>query len=335
MSKPPRKHHFVQAEHIRQFRNRAGTVWVYAKDGKQFEMTPEGIFKKKDLNSFEGPEGLDTSFEDYVTQLENIFWPALKRVIDTKTIDPNDIEEITTYLALSRMRNPTVQAGVVEFHRQSVETVTEIMERHGQFDDLGPNPVNPEKSLSESIRDGDIEILINNSVYLQAINRMIVPFQRILAKGYGWGLVGSTMERVLISDHPLTFLHPGEDHLPYGITPGGRTCEVAFPLSKDIYLLGLWEQEVVDVVSEDAVDELNKRQAIFANRHIASSQNSRTWSRLASRFRNHGFQTRAETLPTGDSAYQMVRSGVFPLSGNQAFRGTHPLKKTKSIKRLL
>ncbi len=120
MAKPPRKHHYVQAEHIRQFINDAGIVWVYGKDGRQFHGTPEGLFKKKDLNSFDSPEGLDTSFEKYVTDFENECWPALQRTIENKVIDPLDIGKIVGYLALSRVRNPTVQAGILEFHRQAV-----------------------------------------------------------------------------------------------------------------------------------------------------------------------------------------------------------------------
>ncbi|MCF6287360.1 MAG: DUF4238 domain-containing protein [Candidatus Hydrogenedentes bacterium] len=331
MQKQPRKHHFVQAEHIRQFVSDDGIVWIYGKDGKQFHATPEGIFKKKDLNSFDAPDGLDTSFESFVTKIENECWPAIKRTIEKEIIEQADVDRITTYVSLSRMRNPSVQAGIIESRKQILNSTARIMDSRGKFDDIGPNPIDPDRSVSELLDSGSLVFNINNSVYLESVLHMVETFQKVLANGFRWCLVKSPRNRVVLSDHPLTYLHPGKHPGAYGITPGGKSCEMAFPLSKGLYLLGLWENEIDNIECEDTVDELNKRQAIFANRHIASCHKRKWLRNLATRYRSFGFQMLSDSVGPIGETYHIMRSGVYQLPGTKLFKGTHPLVTTNSI----
>ncbi len=331
MAKPPRKHHFVQAEHIRQFTDSNGLVSVYGKDGSRFRDKPQGIFKKKDLNSFKLEGELDTSFEGVATEIENTCWPTIKKIIQSGRVRPEDTEHIATYLSFSRLRNPNVQLGIIEMHRQAVEQRTKMMDRAGKFDELGPNPIEPKKSISDLLEDGTVVVNIDNSVYLNAIAKMIEPMFKILANAYHWCLIASPRERVAIGDHPLTYVHPGLDPGAYGIPPGGTNCEIAFPLSSKLYLFGKWETKVEDFVSEDAVDELNKRQAIFATRHLAHWQDHDRWHSLVKRYKDFAFQTRAETLDLGKEAYQITRSGVLRNPDTKITKLNNPLTKTSPI----
>lgn len=335
MPKPPRKHHYVQAQHVRQFTNEDGIVWVFGKDGSRFHGTPEGVFKKKDLNSYDAPHGLDTTFEEYITSIENACWPAFKRIIETERFDPEDTVLIASYLSLSRMRNPTVQTGILQQHQSILDTTARLLDANGKFDDIGPNPIRPRASMTDLLDDGTIVFEVNNAEYLKSVMQMVEPFARLLANGFKWSIVKSERQRVMISDHPLTYLHPGEHPGLYGIVPGGKTCEIAFPISKSIYLLGMWEDGIEDVSSEDIVDELNKRQAIFANRHVASCHN-RNWVRsLAMRNRHFGFQTVTDRVGPLNGSYHITRVGVYELPGRKRFKGTHPLERTVSVRRLL
>lgn len=334
-NKPPRKHHFVQAEHLRQFVGKDDLLHVYSLDGKQFLEKPAGIFKKKDLNSFEGPNGLDTSFEGLVTDVENACWPIINGILERETVEDSDLDGLATYIALSRVRNPTMQAAIIEQHRQIVVSTASIMDRVGHFDELGPNPIDRSKTLSELISSGLVQIDINNSVYLDALRHMMEPFIEVLVGGFRWGLVKSSHERVLISDHPVTFLHPGREYGAYGIPPGGTGCEVAFPLSKSVYLLGLWKTDVGVHSSEGAIDELNMRQSIFANQHIAASHHRSGWRRLANRFSGFGYYTDCSCMPSGDGSFHFMRSGVFKLNYDRSYVGKHPTTKTRPISKWL
>ncbi len=331
MAKPPRKHHFVQAEHIRQFTDSRGLVTVYGKDGSRFQDKPQGIFKKKDLNSFRLEGELDTSFENLATEIENECWPTIRKIIESQNVRPEDTDHIATYMAFSRLRNPNVQLGIVEIHRQAVEQVARMMDRMGKFDDLGPNPLDRKKSISDLLDDGTVFIDVNNAVYLDAIGKTIEPMFKLMANAYHWCLIKSPQKRVVIGDHPLTYVHPGMDPGPYGISPGGKDCEIAFPLSSELYLFGKWETQIEDFVSEDAVDELNKRQAMFATRHLAHWQNHRRWYSLVKRYKDFAFQTRTETLDVGEGAYQTIRSGVLRNLSSDNLKLSNPLTKTQAI----
>jgi hypothetical protein len=327
----PRKHHFVQAEHIRQFVNEEGTVWVYAKNGKQFQMSPEAIFKQKDLNSYESEAGLDTQFEDYITGFENETFPAIKRVNENEAIRESDIVPLTAYVALSKIRNPSLQSGIIAHHRNTVTTVAKMLDRRGDFAEMPDIPNFENKTMTELLNEGLLEFEINNSVYLDRIHDMTKQTNKLLANHFGWSLVKSPRDRVIISDHPMSIVHPGQHFAAYGIPLGGADCEVAFPLSRSLYLLGLWHREVEDVESEDIVDELNRRQCLFANRHIAVSNPRRSWQQLAARYSNFGYQTLANSVDYGSGALEVITGGVFLLEDRPMHQGTHPLKLTRSV----
>lgn len=334
MKNVPRKHHFVQAEHLRQFVNDEGFLWIHGKDGRTFPASPEGIFKKKDLNSFETLDGINTSFENLATRVENECWPALVRVIERENVANSDLDAITFYLSFSRMRNPSFQEGTLENHWQVVETTAKLMDAQGKFDDIAPNPISPNKSVSELIDAGELSIEINNSEYLRHIKEMTEKFSNLLLNGFRWSVVKSPRGRVIISDHPLTYLHPGEHPGAYGIVPGGKTCEIAFPISKNHYLLGMWGDGLEDFESENVVDELNKRQAIFANRHIAGSNNKKWIRVLAKLYSRFGFQTVCDRIGPLDGGYQITRMGVYQLPGTKTFKGSHPLEKTVPVRKI-
>lgn len=332
MSSIPRKHHYVQAEHLRQFVDDTGLLWVYSKDGKQFHGTPEGLFKQKDLNSFEGDQGLDTSFEEFCSKIERECWPALKQCLVDERIDASNLERLTFYLAHSRMRNPSFQNGIIGHYKQMLETTAKLMDANGDFDS-DPNPLDPTKSLTDLLEEGTIEFEVNNYKYLEVMAEQTRHFAGTLLRGFRWCLVHSPHNRVIISDHPLTYVHPAENPGAYGIPPGGKSCEMAFPLSKSTYLVGLWERQIEDFESEDVVDELNKRQAIFANRHVASCHRKRWVGSLTARFKSFGFQTVNDRIGPLNGGYQIMRMGVYPLN-KSAVIARHPLEATTSIANL-
>lgn len=335
MANPPRRHHYVQAAHLEMFACEDGGFWVYSKDGKSFPQSPGSFFWKRDLNSFETPDGIDTRFEDVATRIENDHWPTLAAIAQRGEILASDLDSIAVYLAFSTLRNPAMQIGVHDTLSKMVATVTRIVEEQGHFDDLGPNPINPRYRFSELLDQGLISVKINNSRFIKAIFDMIEPRIRLLRYGFRWSLVFSERGRVVVSDHPLNYVHPGADPGPYGIPPGGRTCEVSFPLSKHSILLGLWQRGAESTVSEDGVDELNRRQAIFANRFIASPTMRRDIPRILHRYRHYCFQFLTDSIPNGQGAFHLTRIGVYPVPGSTTPKGKHPLLSTKPIRGIL
>lgn len=326
----PRKHHFVQAAHIRLFTQGNGTVSVYSKDGKKFQMTPEGLFKKRDLNSYRSEAGLNSDFEEFVTEIENRTFPAVARIAGSGSIAADDLVPVTAYLALSRIRNPSIQAGVINWHRNVVKSSIKIIEKGEKLRPIDFMGDGKERSVSELIEDGLLDIEINNSVYLSKILKLTRITHALLLNGFGWGLVFSPNNNVAISDHPLTVCHPGVDFGVYGIPPGGDKCEVAFPICRNTYLLGIWGHGFSDIASESIVRELNIRQSIFASRHLASSSASSDLEDMTREFREWSYRTRADTIPHPNGAFQIIRSGVFLNSDTAATKQQSPMLRTRS-----
>lgn len=326
----PRKHHFVQAAHIRLFTQGNGIVNVYSKDGKKFKMTPEGLFKKKYLNSYRSETGINSDFEEFVTEIENRTFPAVDRIARVGSMAADDLLFVTAYLALSRIRNPSIQTGVINWHRNVVRSsigIIEKLEKLPSVDFIGDGK---ERGVSELIENGLLGIEINNSIYLDKIFDLTRITHNLLLNGFGWGLVFSPSNNVAVSDHPLTICHPGVDFGVYGIPPGGEKCEVAFPICRNTYLLGIWGHDFNDIASESVVRELNMRQAIFASRHVASSSASSDLEDMTREFREWSYRTRADTIPYPNGAFQIIRSGVFLNSDAAGTKQDSPMLRTRS-----
>ncbi|MBL4855204.1 MAG: DUF4238 domain-containing protein [Robiginitomaculum sp.] len=334
MPNPPRKHHFVQAAHIEQFINAGGTLSVYSKNGEDFPGTPKSIFKKRDLNSFVSPDGLDTSFENFVTKRENISFPAIKRISLKREISLEDLPLVIAYLSLSLIRNPTVQIGVVELHRLCAVASAKIMDKNGMFG-IPPESLGQGKSMADLIDEGILDFDINNIVYLKYFSEMIEAVFRVLIGGFKWSLLQSPSGNVAISDHPLTFLTPGMDYRAYGIPMGGQNCEIAFPISKHLYLIGRWGDPFQNSDSELAVEQLNMRQAVFANRQVASSEPNSIIKGLVSNYCAIGFQSKANGIEMGDGTPIMLRRGVFPLTQCSTVNCYEFMREVVPLSRLL
>lgn len=308
----PRQHHYVQSAHIRNFQSDAGKLTVYAKGGGVFVSSSGKVFKKRDLNTFETPHGLNTSFEDQISVYENHTFPAIARLAKIKTLNTSDLEPITNYLALSLIRNPTVQRGVVQTHYETAKATARILEAIGKIPPI-PASFGEGKTLTSMIDDGLIQLDISNSVYLEHFVPMLEQCTNILMKSFRWSLLHSLQENVIISDHPLTFIIPGKEYGAYGIPLGGKGCEVAFPISKCLYLVGSWEKPFRNSYSEQAVRQLNLRQIIYANRHIASARSSEIVERQVKQYSQIGYQMRIDALPTEEGTAVVSRRGVYPL----------------------
>ena len=161
------------------------------------------------------------------------------------------------------------------------------------FDDP-PKSLGTGKSLTDLINEGVLEFNINNSVYLSHFNNMIESTFRVLIEGFRWSLLKSITGNIAISDHPLTYLIPKMNYGAYGMPLGGEKCEVAFPISKYLYLIGRWGSSFEYSESAAAVEQLNLRQTIFANRQVACSNPNPSIKNLVIKYQSIGFQSKAE-----------------------------------------
>ncbi len=309
----PRKHHYVQQAHLALFADARSMLFVASKDGKEFQTGPKGIFAVRDLYSFDSDGGVITQFEGALAQLEGTLFPIIKEIAESATLTQKRIEAARLYMACSMLRNPAFQRVIIDQLKASLEALAMLLDQQGKFD---PFPTTGStldgKSIRELMRDKVIEFDINNSEYLRAFRHSLGSIFKLLG-GFAYSLLIAEAGDVAIGDHPFTFFHPGVEFGPYGAPLGGEGCEIAFPISRNVALIGRWQAAIPDMTSSAAVRQANLRQAMFASNFIASAaplDEVRGWLR---RYSELSFTSDVNTLPFGDDGiYIVARRWLMP-----------------------
>jgi hypothetical protein len=327
MSKP-RRHHYVQEAHLKMFESAEGKLHVCGKDGRRFETSADGIFKERDLYAFSDGEDVNVEFEAGITRVEGKLFPALREVAESKALTPEADAKLRVYMALSAIRSPVVRDGVHEAHVQAVRTFARIMEEQGDLQPFQGGEIIGQRYLTDLISEGLVNVTINNSRFLDILQG---AFPRIAEqlRGLRLSLLISRSGRLVIGDHPLTFFHPCREAPEIGFVLGGPSCEVAFPVSSRVCVLGRWGEPFPPSDSEEAVFQVNRRQAIFATRHVASQSRLRRVEGLMHRYARLRYAAEISTIPRAgggdlliyrrdilpEDEWQRIRQDIRPIAG--------------------
>lgn len=198
---------------------------------------------------------------------------------------------------------------------------TALMDRRGKFEPF-PNVGSKldGRSITDLLDSGDVVIEINNSEFLRAFQQTFDTTTNGLS-AFALSVLVSDAGAFVIGDHPLTFVHPGMDFGAYGTPLGGKGCELAFPISKHVCLIGRWQAALDCADRAAAAEQVNVRQAMFAQRHIASAAPSPALDAMAQRYAGLGFTSDVARLPTGDGHYIITRRALLPTARRQAVSG--------------
>ncbi len=308
----PRKHHYVQQAHLALFTDEGGLLQVVSKDDSRFRTQPKNAFAERDLYSFEGENGFETQAETAISKFEDEFFPYIREIAETASLTPEREDAARAYIACSILRNPTHQQMVFDVWRSQIESTAAILERQGKIEPMENTGTRLDgKVLTQMLADGDMQITIDNSEYLRSFTQLLKT-KRDLMQGFELSLLHSETGMVAIGDHPVTFLHPGVDFGPYGIPFGGKNCELTFPISKEIVLIGRWQSKLPELRSEEAVEQANIRQAMFTRRFFASAIEIAQAPEWLSRYRNMSFRAQVDRLPGASGIYTVVTRGLLP-----------------------
>lgn len=328
----PRKHHYVQQAHLSLFADARSMLFVASKDGKEFQTGPKGIFAVRDLYSHDADEGVITRFESALSEFEGTLFPLIKEIAENAALTHERIEAARIYMACSMLRNPAYQRMIMEYLKAHLETSAILMDRQGKF---GPFPTTGSeldgKSMTELLRNKDIAFTINNSEYLRAFQGMLADSVKLLG-GFAYSLLIADTGDVAIGDHPFTFVHPGVEFGPYGAPLGGKDCEIAFPISRNVVLIGRWEVAFPDMTSPAAVRQANIRQAMFASNFLASAAPLAEVGDWLRRYKELSFTSDVATLPSDDGGFYIVaRRGLLPSARRSAVSGDIVRMETFSV----
>jgi hypothetical protein len=313
----PRKHHFVQQAHLDGFTNPNGMLFVASKNGAPFSSRPLGVFAVRDLYSYNTMQGVRADFELELARLENDTFPFIREIADKSSISPQGAEALRLYMACSILRNPIYQHTVIESERLSVMTAAELVDRNGgvpAFPRVGSEL--DDRTLTDLIRSGEIEIEVSNIRYLQALQKQLSNVVQLLGL-FHLRVIASDGDDFAIGDHPFTFLHPGQDFGFYGTPLGGPGCELTFPVSKHVCVVGRWG-DALPGGNEKWIQQANLRQAMFASLHLASANQSEALMRAMWKYTGLSFKGDVARIPTSGGYVVVARRALLPTARRRA-----------------
>ncbi len=285
----PIRHHYVQRAHLALFTNDDEVLTVRGKQGNVFVVSPEAVFAENNLYSYESEQGVTAAFEEAITYLENQTFPALKELADSQVLAANLLGDIQTYLAGSYLRNPAFRSSVLAQHM--------AMQGHA-----------PNAAFLGHIAD-----------HIDRVADHIGLFR--------FSLLNSPQGEFLVGDHPLTLVHPGVDvsagysFMSHSTVTDGfpflrptNKCELTFPVSKHVCLIARRGTALPNSQAAAAVEQANKRQALFAKRHLAAHEDSLFLENVAARYAAMSFRGDVQKFVCANGMGMQARQGVFPLA---------------------
>jgi hypothetical protein len=311
----------VQQAHLRLFEDATRRLSVGGKDGSRFRPTTKSIFAERDLYAYDVDGSTTSEFEDRLTEIENETFPALQEVAHTRLLTPSAMAPIRTYIATSFLRNPSQRAGVIAIHEHAAKGAMRALEAQGLLPRFANSGTAFDGKLTSELVDaGMVDVKINNSTFLEAM-QCVFNTTLQLVSAFELSVVSSSGGRIAIGDHPLTFLHPAIDTGPYGIPFGGGNCELTFPVSKHVCLIGRWQRALPNSDSLQAVEQINRRQVLFASKHVAVEGELGELEDMLRRYANVSFKTDVQSLPVAESGAMIpMRRGLLPTSEWQKVR---------------
>lgn len=309
-------HHYVQRAHLSLFADASKALHVRGKDGGSFPTSPDAIFAENNLYCYESEAGVSSEFEDAMTELENLTFPALAKIAETRAMDAAKRTDVNTYLAASYLRNPTFRKMVIEKHELIAKDMAAIVDAKGELPSF-PNVGKPDmdgKSLTELIKAGKVKTKINNVVFLHAVLEQLDHSAGNIAQ-FTLSLVISPNGEFVVGDHPVTMMHPGVD-VSDGFSflgPSGN-CELTYPISKHVCIVGRRGDAFPQSEASTAVEQLNKRQAVYARRHIAAETDNDAIKTMAERYAGVAFTCDVQKIAEAQGIVVRSRQGLFPLA---------------------
>lgn len=285
-----RNHHYVSQFYLKGFSKNGGKkakLFVYDKEQKKYFLSnPRNVASKRDFNRI-SLKGKENYFENHQSEMEGIFTPIFKQVIETKKY-PNDeqLRNILNFIALVSLRNPKIRAIFDKLYTDIADKFTSMtMESEEIYKDqclhagIKEEDIIPYEKQKEFIEDKSRYTLeVNQEVHVRTEAKNINDLVEILYQR-NWYLVISdeTIGEFITSDYPVSLISLIKLPPMYGVGFGMKKTEVCFPISKYLTLIGVFEKydhiENTIEATKKLVETINIRTSEFSNKQVYSTKN--------------------------------------------------------------
>ncbi|MFA5584661.1 MAG: DUF4238 domain-containing protein [Bacteriovoracaceae bacterium] len=285
-----RNHHYISQFYLRGFTKSGKSkekIFVFDKHEQSFfASNPKNVGSKRDFNriSLEGKENI---LEEQLAELEGVLAPIFKKTIDIRKF-PNDedLYGILKFISMLAIKNPVVRHQFDDFWKTIADrfmTMT-LMSEERYLDQCRQAGIPEEKIVpyeqeKEFFNDKTrYTIDVNQEIHAFGESGVIEHLTNLLCHR-NWFLLVTNDDNTefITSDFPVSLTSKNKRTGIQGVGFGHSDSEVFFPLSKNLALLGVFEESEHDkviYVPEKNVTMLNKMTYAFSNRQIYGSKKS-------------------------------------------------------------
>ncbi|OWA35580.1 hypothetical protein B9G55_13210 [Saccharibacillus sp. O16] len=293
-NKPARNHHFLPQFYLAGFTNQGSKnnqLWALDhQTGRQWEAKPRNVAFKKDFYNIDLPDNETDDFEKALAEIENLAAPVIKRVLETKQIPADqDYEIFICFVALLACRVPArrevfdgMMKEVVSIWSQLLFQTPERYEayiKEVQENTKGEKRVTSYEDMKAFVDDESrYKINFSNNTYLQNMITQLDVLIPLLLKRNWTLLFTDTNSYFVCSDSPLNLHWTPEGKGIWGPGFGVSNTEVTLPLSKDIMLLGRFEEVMpAQYISREDTALMNSFTIDDSEKYVYSKDNNFIW----------------------------------------------------------
>jgi hypothetical protein len=297
-------HHIIQRYHLAQFAGDQpkGQVWIYnKKTGTMRSDIPENISVENNYYSIEAPDGWDTRFDDWITDVEGKAKPVYDQLLAEQIPDYSQAKyDFSVYLALTHVRTRTQRRATTDFYGKMLQQMMHAMASQDDWyvNSLTDFEKKQGKNFSPETRQELRDLMLNpaGKVTLSISKNITFASWGVIDKlapillNMQWSIVRPERGFFITSDNPLLKqVAEGTTHPIYG--DGGymnKTVNVTFPLSPKKMLLlshkkyprSIWE------TPREYVDAANRARAAHAEADLHSHIKHKGLAKMALEFKD-------------------------------------------------
>lgn len=294
-----KRHHYIPRFYLKGFidPNNEPYIWVYEKGSSNIaKATSQNIGVQKNFYSFNMPQTDKDSdtLEDLFAELEGLVAPIFQKVKARENINEQERILFALFLAFTMTRVPNFRKNVETVAAEHIKKIIVVYASNAKrFRSLIEKTVCKDEQISaEVLREfaldanrWDVKVKPEFSLAMMGLALDLVPIFNSMKWMF---LIATDDYKFVTSDNPLFYFDP--THNPTflrGVGLLNKNVELTFPISKDLALLGTWENlEGYVQINNNRVKAINRRTVVSAKRFVFSSQKSDGFNNLVQKYKD-------------------------------------------------
>jgi len=300
----PRKHHYLPQFYIRFFSENGKQVFQIEKaSARCYLCSIKDAAAIRDYHKIDHQDAEDPHIlEKRLSKIEDDFAKALEEVITSGIRTKHVYARLIEFVSLMRVRVPPFKLFAEETLKKFVSSTGKIMERKAMLPSL------PGGVADDLFENGSIIVEISNWKCMELMfeHAFDQSTLRLLASMTPSILRTPKNSTLITCDQPASVFQPDANSSnSFMIGLAHPKTEITLPLSHNVLLMLTWNKEAPSerIMTEDDVQEFNRRTIVMANSLVFSSKRSLNLENIVKKYNKYNAGFALEELDSGEEIY--------------------------------